>query len=33
MKDNQLDFDIIGETLRATNLGELGLGSFVNFER
>lgn len=28
-----LSFDIMMETLRATNLGELGAGSVVNFER
>lgn len=28
-----LSFDIMMETLRATNLGELGTGSVVNFER
>ena len=28
-----LGFDVIGETLRATNLGELSEGRAVNFER
>eukprot|EP00955_Chlamydomonas_euryale_P049689 354318-Chlamydomonas_euryale.AAC.17 len=31
--DDTLSFDIIVETLRATNLGELEAGSAVNFER
>ncbi len=30
---DRLNFDIIVETLRATNLGALDLGSRVNFER
>jgi riboflavin synthase len=30
---DMLHFDIMMETLRATNLGELGAGSVVNFER
>ena len=28
-----LGFDVISETLRATNLGSLGINSAVNFER
>lgn len=31
--EDRLSFDIIVETLRATNLGSLELGSRVNFER
>lgn len=31
--DNILHFDVIGETLRRTNLGELNEGSPVNYER
>jgi len=31
--DNQVDFDLISETLRATNLGTLEVGDEVNFER
>jgi riboflavin synthase alpha subunit len=33
IKDNVLSFDVIVETLRATNLGALQVGSPVNFER
>mmetsp|Transcript_31154 Transcript_31154/g.69261 ORF Transcript_31154/g.69261 Transcript_31154/m.69261 type:complete len:263 (+) Transcript_31154:2044-2832(+) len=33
IKPTQLSFDIMVETLRATNLGELDNGSIVNFER
>mmetsp|Transcript_2607 Transcript_2607/g.4679 ORF Transcript_2607/g.4679 Transcript_2607/m.4679 type:complete len:249 (-) Transcript_2607:178-924(-) len=31
--EDRLGFDVIGETLRATNLGQLEEGSTVNFER
>eukprot|EP00192_Tetraselmis_astigmatica_P018597 CAMPEP_0117673460 /NCGR_PEP_ID=MMETSP0804-20121206/14488_1 /TAXON_ID=1074897 /ORGANISM="Tetraselmis astigmatica, Strain CCMP880" /LENGTH=251 /DNA_ID=CAMNT_0005482207 /DNA_START=142 /DNA_END=897 /DNA_ORIENTATION=- len=33
IEDDTLGFDVIGETLRATNLGQLSEGSIVNFER
>jgi len=33
IQKDTLSFDIMMETLRATNLGELGAGSVVNFER
>lgn len=33
INDNVLSFDVIVETLRATNLGALQMGSPVNFER
>ena len=33
VQKDTLSFDIMMETLRATNLGELGSGSVVNFER
>ncbi|OAT21509.1 riboflavin synthase [Proteus myxofaciens] len=33
INDNQISFDLVKETLRLTNLGELTVGSFVNIER
>lgn len=33
IRPDSLSFDVIAETLRCTNLGKLGVGSPVNFER
>lgn len=33
INDNQISFDLVKETLRLTNLGELTVGSYVNIER